>query len=112
MSTNRWVNPVNNNILRDDENNVLASGSVEFFEAGTSTPINVYSDAAQTVSLGSYLDADAFGLLPDFHLPAGTQVKAVAYDAIGGSAGAGSIMWTRDVVFSADSSTGFAEIKR
>ena len=105
MSTNRWVNPVNNNILRDDENNVLASGSVEFFEAGTSTPINVYSDAAQTVSLGSYLDADAFGLLPDFHLPAGTQVKAVAYDAIGGSAGAGSIMWTRDVVFSADSST-------
>ena len=102
--TNRWVNPINNNILRDLQDNVLASGSVAFYEAGTSTPLAVYSDPELTVSLGSYIDADAYGLLPDFHMASGTQYKAVAYDAIGGAGGAGAVKWTRDDVFGADSS--------
>jgi hypothetical protein len=101
--TNRWANPINNNILRDLEGTVLGSGSVDFFEAGTSSPLAVYSDPELTVSLGSYIDADAFGLLPDFHLASGTQYKMVAYDAIGGSSGAGAVKWTRDDVFGLDS---------
>ena len=102
--TSRWVNPINNNILHDLQNNVLASGSVAFYEAGTSTPLAVYSDPELTVSLGSYIDADPYGLLPDFHMAAGTQYKMVAYDAIGGAGGAGAVEWTRNDVFSADSS--------
>lgn len=102
--TSRWVNPINNNILHDRQNNVLANGSVAFYEAGTSTPLAVYSDPELTVSLGSYIDADAYGLLPDFHMAAGTQYKMVAYDAIGGAGGAGAVEWTRDDVFSLDSS--------
>lgn len=102
--TSRWVNPINNNILHDLQNNVLANGSVAFYAAGTSTPLAVYSDPELTVSLGSYIDADAYGLLPDFHMAAGTQYKAVAYDAIGGAGGSGAVKWTSDAVFSADSS--------
>lgn len=102
--TSRWVNPINNNILRDLQDNVLANGSVAFYAAGTSTPLAVYSDPELAVSLGSYIDADAYGLLPDFHMAAGTQYKMVAYDAIGGAGGAGAVKWTRDDVFSADSS--------
>lgn len=101
--TNRWSNPINNNILRDLEGTVLASGSVAFYTAGTSTPLAVYSDPELAVSLGSYIDADAFGLLPDFHLASGTQYKMVAYDAIGGAGGAGAVKWTRDDVFGLDS---------
>jgi hypothetical protein len=102
--TSRWINPINNNLLHDLQNNILPSGSVAFYEAGTSTPLAVFSDPELTVSLGSYIDADAYGLLPDFHMAAGTQYKMVAYDAIGGAGGAGAVKWTRDDVFSADSS--------
>lgn len=98
MATNRWGNPVNNNILRDLENNVLAGGSLEFYEAGTSTPLAVYSDSAQTVSAGSTLTADAFGLIEDFHLLAGTQYKIIAKDS------GGTTKWTRDDVFGLDAS--------
>lgn len=102
--TNRWANPINNNILRDLEGTVLASGSVAFYAAGTSTPLAVYSDPELTISLGSFINADAFGLLPDFHLASGTQYKMVSYDAVGGAGGAGAIKWTRDDVFGLDSS--------
>lgn len=102
--TSRWVNPVNNNVLRDTDGTILTSGSVQFYAAGTSTELEVYSDSALTTSLGTYVDADANGLLPDFHMAAGTEYKAVAYDAIGGASGAGAIQWTRDEVFGGDSS--------
>lgn len=96
--TSRWVNPINNNILRDLQDNVLASGSLEFYAAGTSTPLAVYSDPELTVNLGSILTADAYGLIEDFHLAAGTQYKMVAKDSLGAT------KWTRDDVFSLDSS--------
>lgn len=99
MTTNRWINPVNNNLLRDDENNILTGGSLEIYEAGTSTPLTVYSDAAQTTPLGSTLTADAFGLIPDFHVPAGTQFKAIAKNS------SAATMWTRDYLFGSDAST-------
>ena len=98
MSTNRWVNPVNNNLLRDAAGTLLPAGTLEIYEAGTSTPLAVYSDIAQTISLGSILTADAYGLLPDFHLPAGTQFKAIAKNS------GGSTKWTRDYLYTVDSS--------
>jgi hypothetical protein len=99
MSTNRWVNPVTNNLLRDAEGNLLPGGSLEIYEAGTSTPLTVYSDKDQTASLGATLTADAYGLIPDFHLPNGTQFKAIAKDS------GGTTKWTRDYLFTADSNT-------
>lgn len=97
--TSRWANPVNNNILRDLQNNVLTGGSLEFYEAGTSTPLAVYSDSDLTTSAGSTLTADAYGLIADFFLAAGTEYKMVAKDS------GGTTKWTRDDVFSLDSST-------
>lgn len=102
--TSRWANPINNNRLYDLEGTLLPSGSVQFYAADTSTPLAVYSDPELTVSLGSFINADAFGLLPDFHLAAGTQYKMVAYDAVGGAGGGGAVKWTRDDVFGLDSS--------
>lgn len=103
--TSRWVNPVNNNILRDDDGGtVLPSGSLQFYAAGTTTPLEVYSDSALTTSLGTYIDADVNGQLPDFHLASGTEYKVRAYDAIGGESGSGAVKWTRDEVFGGDSS--------
>lgn len=101
--TSRWANPINNNRLYDLEGTLLPGGSVQFYAADTSTPLAVYSDPELTVSLGSFINADAFGLLPDFHLAAGTQYKMVAYDAIGGAGGDGAVKWTCDDVFSLDS---------
>lgn len=97
MSTNRWVNPVNNNLLRDAEGTLLAGGTLELYEAGTSTPLTAYSDRNQSASLGSILTADAYGLLPDFHLANGTQFKAIAKDSDGAT------KWTRDYLYTADS---------
>lgn len=94
--SSRWANPINNNILRDLEGTVLAGGSLEFYEAGTSTPLSVYSDSALAVDAGSTLTADAFGLISDFHMAAGTQYKMVAKDS------GGTTKWTRDDVFSLD----------
>lgn len=99
MSTNRWVNPVGNNLLRDAEGNLLPGGTLEIYTAGTSTPLAVYSDKDQTASLGSVLTADAYGLIADFHVTGGTQFKAIAKDSDGAT------KWTRDYLFSADSST-------
>lgn len=104
MSSNRWVNPVNNNVLRDLEGAILPSGSIEIFEAGTSTPLAVYANPDQTGSLGSVLNCDAYGLIPDFHLPENTQFKVRAYDAQDGSAGAGALQWTRDYLYTSDKS--------
>lgn len=97
MSTNRWINPVNNNLLRDAEGNLLPGGTLEIYEAGTSTPLAVYSDTAQTISLGSTLTADAYGLIQDFHVTNGTQFKAIAKNS------GGTTKWTRDYIFNGDS---------
>lgn len=99
MSSNRWVNPINNNLLQDLEKNVLPLGTLEFYAAGTSTAKAVYSDPEQTVSIGSVLTADAFGFIDDFHFESGEQYKAVAKDA------EGVAQWTRDNLTAGGQST-------
>lgn len=96
--TSRWGNPIANNYLEDKEGNLLPGGTVDFYEAGTSTPLAVYSDPDLSVSLGSQITADDNGMLPDFHLAAGTAYKSVGKDS------GGITKWTRDDVFSLDSS--------
>lgn len=96
--SSRWINPVNNNILRDKKNNVMPAGTLEFYAADTSDALSVYSDPDLTVDAGSILTADADGLIEDFHMAAGTQYKVIAKDSLGAE------KWTRDFVFSADTS--------
>ena len=96
--TSRIVNPIENNYLTDKAGNLLPGGTLEFYAAGTSDALAVYSDSALTVSLGSILTADSNGLLPDFHMAAGTEYKMIAKDS------GGTTKWTRDDVFSLDSS--------
>lgn len=90
--SSRWGNPVNNNLLRDKQGNLLPGGTVEFYETNTSTAKEVFSDQDLTVSLGSVLTADAFGLLPDFHLAQGDKYTVVAKDS------EAITLWTRDGV--------------
>lgn len=45
----------------DSSGNVLQSGTVELYEAGTSTPVTGYSDAALTSSLGSTITLSSRG---------------------------------------------------
>lgn len=95
--SSRIANPVNNRLLYDKEGVLLLGGTLEFYAAGTSTALEVYSDEELTVSAGSILTADSFGLLPDFHLASGTKYKLIAKDSTG------STEWTVDDVFSIDS---------
>lgn len=104
MSSNRWNNPVNSNLLRDAQGNLLPSGSIAIYAAGTSTPLAVYSDINQSISLGSVLNCDAYGLIPDFHVAENTQFKVVAYDAQDGPSGTGAVKWTRDYIYTSDKS--------
>jgi len=97
--TSRWSNPMEDNRLTDLEGTALPGGTLEFYIADTSTPLAVYSDPELTVSLGSTLTADAFALIEDFHLAAGTAYKTIAKDS------GGATKWTRDDVWSLDSST-------
>lgn len=99
--SSRAANPIVNNLLFKKDGTIETTGSLAFFEAGTSTPLAVYSDEELTTSLGSVLDTDANGLIPDFHMSAGTKYKMVAYDA---PAAGGAELWTRDDVFPIDSS--------
>lgn len=96
--TSRIVNPIENNYLTDKAGNLLPGGTLEFYAAGTSDALAVYSDSALTTSLGSILTADSNGLLPDFHMAAGTEYKCI------GKNSSGATQWTRDEIFSADSS--------
>lgn len=98
--TSRINIPVHNRFLLDDEDgSIVTTGSLQFYEAGTTTPVAVYSDPDLTVSLGSYIDTDAAGLLPDFHVPTDTAIKIRAYDAPGGESGGGAALWTEDNVW-------------
>lgn len=100
--TNRMLNPIGNYLLKDKEGVLMVGGTLEFFEKTTTTPLAVYSDPEQTVSLGSVLVADAFGLVVDFHLKTSSQYNVRATYSV---ADGGAVAWTRDFVFGVDSST-------
>lgn len=54
----------------DDNGAILSNGYLEFFEAGTSTPLAVYADVDGITSLGVVVTADISGLFPEmFMLP-------------------------------------------
>lgn len=65
-------------------------GTIEFFRAGTSTLITVYSDMALTTTAGTSVTADAAGRFPERWIASGEAFKLVYKNA------AGTILATRD----------------
>lgn len=55
----RLINPYQT--FRDTAGEVVSNGTLEFYETGTSTPKDYYSDAELTVSVSTPYDLDAYG---------------------------------------------------
>lgn len=78
----RMDNPINGYLLRDKRGNLLPGGRLEFFDSATDIAEVVYDAGSnQTVSLGSVIYADAYGLLPDFELTPNQEYLVRCYDA-------------------------------
>lgn len=67
--------------ITDANGEPVVGGTVEFFEAGTSTPKDVYSDSARSVSAGDTLTTDALGQVGPVYLDTSAATKAVCKDA-------------------------------
>ena len=76
--------------ITDANGEPVVGGTVEFFEAGTSTPKDVYSDAARTISAGDTLTTDALGQIGPVYLDTAEATKAVCKDEDGVT------LWTED----------------
>jgi len=79
---------------------VYSGAHLKFYISQTSTPKNVYSDAARSVSIGADLTLNSAGWYNgEIFLNSDSAYKVVLEDS------AGSVIWTADPVASADYST-------
>lgn len=67
--------------ITDTNGEPVVNGTVEFFEAGTTTPKDVYSDAGRTVTAGDTLTTDALGQVGPVYLDTAAATKAVCKDS-------------------------------
>lgn len=67
--------------ITDTNGEPVVNGTVEFFEAGTTTPKDVYSDAGRTITAGDTLTTDALGQVGPVYLDTAAATKAVCKDA-------------------------------
>lgn len=87
----------------------VSGGSIEFYQAGTSTARTVYSDAALTVSLGTIVYTDSYGF------PVSTQGGSTRVSIYTGTAAykvvvknsSGTTLFTRDNIPGALDTSGF-----
>lgn len=77
----RLDNPVNQYFLRDLQGNLLPGGRMDFYDSATDTPANVFAPGDPDTPLGYQIDADAYGLLPDFQLQTNKDYIIRVYDA-------------------------------
>jgi len=68
--------------LHDSSDNLLTSGTVEFYEAGTSTAVTVYSDETLLSSLGTSITIDSLGGKLVF-VDGTVKIKAIIKDSDG-----------------------------
>jgi len=76
--------------LLDDSGALEPGGTVEVYDAGTTTPRTVYSDRALTTTAGSTITADAAGRFPERWVGDTVEVKLIYKDS------AGATITTRD----------------
>lgn len=67
-------------VLLDADGNPISGGSVSFYDAGTTTPRAVYSDAGLTTAISQPVTADSAGKLPLIFMTTGS-FKIVVADA-------------------------------
>lgn len=85
----------------DANGDVYASGKLVFYDNGTTTPKNVYSDVAGTISLGNELTLDASGRVQSFFGSGTYRVRLLD--------SAGVQIWERDdIIFDEDSDNQFS----
>lgn len=65
-------------VLLDADGNPISGGSVSFFDAGTTTPRAVYSDATLTTPISQPVTADSAGKLPLIFMQTGSYKIVVA----------------------------------
>ncbi|HCV27398.1 MAG TPA: hypothetical protein DGB32_03625, partial [Dehalococcoidia bacterium] len=85
----RLDNPLNGYFLRDKHGTLLPGGTMEFYEDETDTPSNVYAPDDLEIPLGYVIEADAYGLMPDFSLMPNQDYTVRVYDADG------AFQWSR-----------------
>ena len=78
--------------------------TIEFYSAGTTTPLTVYSDRALSTTAGTSVTADAAGVVPERWIGDSTDIKLVYKDA------SGSTRYTRDYFNDSLNSTLLANI--
>lgn len=76
--------------LQDTDGVPIVGGTFEFYQAGTSTPKNVFSDSDRSVSLGDTLTTDSRGEVGPVYLDTEVASKVIAKDADGNT------LWTED----------------
>lgn len=94
--------------LLDTDGAPIVGGTFEFYEAGTSTPKNAFSDSGRTTSIGSSATTDSRGEVGPVYLDTAAATKVVAKDA------SDNTLWTIDSLTApagtaGSSSTNFAK---
>lgn len=69
-------------VARDANDNPVAGAVAEFFATGTTTPVTVYADAAETTPLGTTVTANGNGVFPAV-FKSGGAVKVVVKTSLG-----------------------------
>lgn len=88
--------------ITDTNGDPVVAGTIYFYEEGTTTPKNVYSDAARSVSAGSELTTDGYGQIGPVYLDTEAPTKIVAKDD------ADATLWTIDSLTPPGGATGVA----
>lgn len=65
-------------IVKDDNGDPVSNGSIEFYDAGTSTPKTVYADRDLSVALGTTVDTDSAG-----YPVTGGSARTLIYTGVG-----------------------------
>ena len=86
--------------ITDTNGEPVVGGTLEFYEPGTSTPKNVYSDAARTVSLGATETTDSLGQVGPLYFDTAEGTKVVCKDADDAT------LWTVDNLTAPSGSSG------
>lgn len=90
----------------DDSGAIEPNATLEFYTAGTTTPLTVYSDRALTITAGSSVTADAAGVFAERWIADNTQLKLIYKSA------SGATKYTRDYANDDDANDIGDEIMR
>lgn len=86
--------------LIDSSGDVVSGGTIEFYNAGTTTPLTVYSDEDLTSAIGTTVTTDASGRIENVWIDDETAFKVIVKDA------SGNTVYTDDDLYAYGTSGG------